>query len=165
MDLCLWAQNKTTVHRANSQTRQIQRKLFVQEVLRDRCFFCKTGHVATVSLEHRRTVNSEWYTTICLPKVRTREERIILYHGNASCHTSAQTSALLIGQNVELMGHSNKLNKFSLFPQIKKKLRAELFSSPEDGVFKNHVLEVSKLKWKNKHKWWSHIKTFWVALC
>ena len=32
------------------------------------CFFCKTDHVATVPLEHRRTVNSEWYTTICLPK-------------------------------------------------------------------------------------------------
>ena len=32
------------------------------------CFFGKTGHVATVPLEHRRTVNSERYTTICLPK-------------------------------------------------------------------------------------------------
>ena len=31
-------------------------------------FFFKTGHVATVPLEHRRTVNSEWYTTICLSK-------------------------------------------------------------------------------------------------
>ena len=28
------------------------------------CFFCKTGHVATVPLERRMTVNSEWYTTI-----------------------------------------------------------------------------------------------------
>ena len=31
------------------------------------CFFWKTGHLATVPLENRRTVNSEWYTTICLP--------------------------------------------------------------------------------------------------
>ena len=31
------------------------------------CFFGKTGHVATVPLEHRRTVNSEWYTKfVCL---------------------------------------------------------------------------------------------------
>ena len=43
-------------------------------------FFCKTGHVATVPLEHRRTVNSEWYATICLPEVfgeirkRTKED-------------------------------------------------------------------------------------------
>jgi len=33
------------------------------------CFFGKTGHVATVSLEQRRTVNSEWCTTSCLPEV------------------------------------------------------------------------------------------------
>ena len=33
------------------------------------CFFGKTGHVAIVPLEQRRTVNSEWYTTICLPVV------------------------------------------------------------------------------------------------
>ncbi|CAH2097221.1 unnamed protein product [Euphydryas editha] len=32
-------------------------------------FFNKTGHVATVALENRRTVNSDWYTTICLPEV------------------------------------------------------------------------------------------------
>ena len=31
------------------------------------CFFGKTGHVAIIQLEQRRTVNSEWYTTICLP--------------------------------------------------------------------------------------------------
>ena len=33
------------------------------------CFFGKTGHVAIVPLEQRRTVNSESYTTICLPVV------------------------------------------------------------------------------------------------
>ncbi|GFT92217.1 uncharacterized protein NPIL_112791, partial [Nephila pilipes] len=33
------------------------------------CFFGINGHVATVALEQRRTVNSEWYTTICLPEV------------------------------------------------------------------------------------------------
>ena len=33
------------------------------------CFFWKTGHVTIVRLEQRRTVNSEWYTTIFLPVV------------------------------------------------------------------------------------------------
>ena len=33
------------------------------------CFFGINGHVATVVLEKRRTVNSEWYMTICLPEV------------------------------------------------------------------------------------------------
>ena len=28
-------------------------------------FFRKIGHVAIVPLEQRKTVNSEWYTTIC----------------------------------------------------------------------------------------------------
>ena len=72
-------------------------------------FFCI--HVATVPLEHRRTVNSEWYITICLPKVfgairkTNRRRRIIVQHDNASSQTSAQTIAFLTGQNVDLMGH------------------------------------------------------------
>ena len=117
------------------------------------CFFCKTGHVGIVSLEHRRTVNSEWYTIICLPKVcgdirkTNKRKRIIVHHGNASSRTSDQISALLTVKNVELMGlptYSPDLapNDFSLFPHIKQKMRGQRFSSPEDtaGVFKNHVL-------------------------
>ena len=58
------------------------------------CFFRKTGHVAIVALEQRRTVNSEWYITICLPTVvqeirkTNRRRRITLHHDNASSHTS-----------------------------------------------------------------------------
>ena len=33
------------------------------------CLFEKSGHVTIVPLEQRRTVNSEWYTIICLPVV------------------------------------------------------------------------------------------------
>ena len=75
------------------------------------CFFCKTVHVATVPLEHRRTLNSEWYTTICLPKVfgeirkTNKSRRIMVHHGNAISYISAQISALLTGQNVDIMGH------------------------------------------------------------
>ncbi|GBP48376.1 hypothetical protein EVAR_96414_1 [Eumeta japonica] len=56
------------------------------------------------------TVNSEWYTTICLPEVfeeirkNNRQRRIILHHANASCHTSAETR-FLEGQKIELTGH------------------------------------------------------------
>ena len=119
------------------------------------CFFDKTGHVATDRLEHPRTVNSKWYNTICLPKVfgeirkTTKRRRIIVHHGSASTNTSAQISALLTSQNVELLGYppySPGLapNDFSLFQHIKKKMRDQRFSSPEDAVeaFKNHVLEV-----------------------
>ncbi|GFT08475.1 metabotropic glutamate receptor [Nephila pilipes] len=41
------------------------------------CFFGINGHVATVALEQRRTVNSEWYTTICLPEAFTVLEQLL----------------------------------------------------------------------------------------
>ncbi|GFT01071.1 putative DD34D transposase [Nephila pilipes] len=97
------------------------------------CFFGINGHVATVALEQRRTVNSEWYTTICLPEVigeirkKQKNRRIILHHDNASSHTSTQTKAFLTERKIELMGHppySPDLapNDFFLFPHIKNKL-------------------------------------------
>ena len=68
------------------------------------CFFGKTGHVATFQLEHRRPVNSEWYTTICLPKVfveiRKKRRWLIVHHDNLSCHTSAQSSAFLTERRI-----------------------------------------------------------------
>lgn len=33
------------------------------------CFLGKTDHVATVALEDRKRVHSEWYKIICSPKV------------------------------------------------------------------------------------------------
>ena len=95
-------------------------------------FFDKTGYVATVSLQQRRTVNSEWYTTLCLPKVfeenrKTNQRRQkIVHQDNASSQTSAQTSAYLTGQNVEVMGPTPyspdvARNDFFLFQHIKKK--------------------------------------------
>lgn len=121
------------------------------------CFFGMNGHIATAE---QRTVNSEWYTTICLPQVfdeirkTNGRKRIILHHDNASSHTSAQTNAYLSTQNVELMGHppySPDLdpNDFILFPYVKNKLRGERFTTPEDAVeaFKTHVSEIPTLKW------------------
>ena len=56
---------------------QIQWKFVCGKSLRSKwwCFFGRIGHVATVPLEQRRTVNSEWYTTISSDKYeeRTRE--------------------------------------------------------------------------------------------
>lgn len=120
------------------------------------CFFGITGHVATVTLEQRKTVNSEWYTTICLPEVFGE---IIFHHDNASSHTSAQTKTFLDAQNIELMGHppySPDLapNDFFLFPHIKKKLRGQRFSTPEEAVdaFKTHVWSYLNLSGKNASK-------------
>ena len=127
MDLCVRARmspscsNPTTVVRGRSTLKQMVA-----------CFFGNTGHVATAPLEHRRTVNSEWYTRSYLPKVfgeirqTNKRRRIIVHHDNACSHTSAQNSAFLTGQHVELMGHllySPDLapSDFFLFPHIKKK--------------------------------------------
>ncbi|GBP35898.1 hypothetical protein EVAR_23147_1 [Eumeta japonica] len=55
-------------------------------------FLNKTGHVTTVALENCRTVNSDWYTTICFPEVidelwkSKRKRRIIVRHDSTSSH-------------------------------------------------------------------------------
>lgn len=153
-------ENPTKIVRARSVAKQMVA-----------CFFKKTGHVATVALENHKTVNSAWYTTICLPEVfnKLREtnskQRIILHHDNASSHTSHQTSEYLSTQKIEMMGHppySPDLapNDFFLFPKIKDKLRGQRFSSPEDAVeeFKNHVLELSSSDWqKCFDKWFARM--------
>ena len=94
-------QNSTKVVRARSTSRQMVA-----------CFFRTTGYVATVPLVQRRTINSEWYTTICLPEVfgkireTNRRRRIILHQDVASYHTSAQMRDFLKAKNIEFMGHS-----------------------------------------------------------
>ncbi|GFT19851.1 uncharacterized protein NPIL_606111 [Nephila pilipes] len=95
------------------------------------CFFGINGHVATVALEQRRTVNSEWYTTICLPEVigeirkKQKNRRIILHHDNASSHTSTQTKAFLTERKIELMGASScddvfRANRFPIHVENQK---------------------------------------------
>jgi histone-lysine N-methyltransferase SETMAR len=120
-----------------------------------------------VPLENRRTVNFEWYRTICLPEVfgeirkSNRRRQIILHQDNTNSHTSAQTSAYLSTQNIKLIGHppySSDLapNDFFLFPTVKDKLRGQRFSTPEEVVdaFKNHVLELPFAKWQKCFSDW-----------
>lgn len=150
--------NPTKVVRARSTLKQMVA-----------CFFGINGHVATVPLENSRTVNSEWYTTICLPEVfekirkNSPQRRIILHHDNASCHKSAETNNFLEGQKIELTGHppySPDLapNDFYLFPNIKNKLRGQRFSSREEAVdaFKTHVLDIPQSEWKKCFENWFH---------
>ncbi|GBP42142.1 hypothetical protein EVAR_21147_1 [Eumeta japonica] len=99
-------------------------------------FFGTNGHAVTMPLENRKMVNSR------------------------RCHTSAETTLILEGQNIELTGHppySLDLapNSFYLFPSVKNKLRSPRFSSREEAVdaFKMHDLEISE--WKKCYKNWS----------
>ena len=104
------------------------------------CFFGKTGHLAIVPLEQRRTVNFKWYTTIGLPvafqEIRkiNRRRRITLYHANASSHTSAQTITFLSTQNIDLISHPPYNPDlapidFFLFPYVKNIMRGQRFST------------------------------------
>ena len=119
------------------------------------CVFEKTGHIAIVPLEQRRTVKSVWYTILCLPVVfqeirKTNRRRwITLHHENASSHKSAKTTAFLSPQNIDLTSHplySPDLvpNDFFLFPYVKNKMKDQRFSTPEEAVdaFSMHVLEI-----------------------
>ncbi|CAH2005396.1 unnamed protein product [Acanthoscelides obtectus] len=124
------------------------------------------GHIATISLNEQRTVTSDWYTTICLPKVITelrkinRERRIILHQDNASSHTTQKTRQYLTEENVELLDHppySPDLspNDFFTFPKIKNRLRGQRFQSPEAvNTFKNAVLDLPANEWNKCFENW-----------
>ncbi|GBP52779.1 Histone-lysine N-methyltransferase SETMAR [Eumeta japonica] len=121
------------------------------------------------SIQNRKTVNSEWYTTICLPEVfkekslqkslkdrkNNRQRRIILHHDNASCHRSAETTRFLEGQKIELMDYPPyspdlEPNEFYLFSSVKNKLRGQRFLRREEAVdaYKMHVSEIPRSEWK-----------------
>ena len=111
------------------------------------CFFAKSGHVATVPLEDRKTVTADWYVTNCLPKVfeawrerrpRTGTRGLLLHHDNASAHTARATTTFLEEKNVQLVAHppySPDLapNDFFLFPKVKRQLKGKKFQTPEDA--------------------------------
>lgn len=123
-------------------------------------FFARKGHIATVPLEDRRTVNAEWYINICLPQVfgefrkTNRRAKIILHHDNAPAHTASRTTDFLAASNVKLMTHppySPDLAPcdFFLFPTIKSKMRGMHFNSSEAAVaaYEQLVSEVTKETW------------------
>ncbi|GBP54882.1 Histone-lysine N-methyltransferase SETMAR [Eumeta japonica] len=104
-------------------------------------------------------VNSEWYTTICLPEVFEEirkdngQRRNIVHHDNVSCHTSVETTQFLEEQKIELTGYSPYNpdlvpDDFYLLLSVKNKLRDQHFSSREEAVdaFKMHVLEDTSIR-------------------
>lgn len=130
-------------------------------------FVAKSGHVATIELEDRRTVTAEWYTTVCLPQVIAElrksnpNRRIILHHDNASSHTAGRTREYLKDQNVEILDHppySPDLspNDFYTFPKIKKNLRGHRFQSSEEAVeaYKEAILNTPTSEWNECFKKW-----------
>ena len=130
-------------------------------------FVAKNGHVATIELEDRRTVNAEWYTIVCLTQVIAElrktnpKRRIILHHDNASSHTAHQTIEYLEQQNVEILDHppySPDLspNDFFTFPKIKKKLRGQRFQTSKEAVqaYESAILTTPTSEWNKCFKNW-----------
>lgn len=130
-------------------------------------FFGRTGHVATVALPLKSTVNAEWYTTICLPEVfrKVREKRpegnILLHHDNARPHIANRTTEYLAKLRVELLGaptYSPDLSPcdFFLFPTIKDRMRGLRFDSAEAAVeaYEQLVSEVPPERWSQCFQDW-----------
>lgn len=111
-------------------------------------FFRRSGPVAVIPLEDRRTVNSEWYCEVALPQMfaklqtgrqRTGLRNILVHHDNASSHTAARTLDFLKDSGVQLVTHppySPDLAPcdFFLFPTVKKMMRGKRFSSADAAV-------------------------------
>ena len=77
-------------------------------------FFSKTGHVATIQVEDRLTVNVDWYVNRCILQVpevwRNKRRRpclrgLLWHHDNASAHTAALTIDFLSEISIQLMTH------------------------------------------------------------
>ena len=145
----------------------VLQKLFMKKALQIvACFFGKTDHVTTVSLEQRTSVNSEWYTTMCLPEVfgeirkRNKRRRINVHHGNVSSYISTQTSG-------ERRIHGSSAVQSCLDTQWLLLIPAHQERNAWSTIFaKYHFL--TKLIFSSnfkQHKWWSYVKTFWVRLC
>ena len=101
------------------------------------CFFAKFCHVATIPLEHRRTVTADWYVNHCLPKIfqawcKRRPgigvHGLLLHYDNASAHTAAVTLDFLAASDVQLVNHPPYSPDLApcdwfLFPSIKRQLK------------------------------------------
>lgn len=123
-------------------------------------FFSKTGHVATIQLDDRRTVNADWYVNHCIPQVldawrnkrpRTGLRGLLWHHDNASAHTAALTIDFLSENSIQLVTHpaySPDLAPcdFFLFPTVKEKIRGTKFDCCDDAIcaFKEVISDLTE---------------------
>ena len=122
------------------------------------CFFAKIGHVATISLEDRKTVTADWFVNHCLPKVfeawckrrpRKGVRGLLLHHDNASTHTAAVTLDFLAASDVQLVTHPPNSPDLApcdwfLFPFVKRQLKGKQFQNAEyaRAFFEGVILDI-----------------------
>jgi histone-lysine N-methyltransferase SETMAR len=133
-------------------------------------FVRRSGPVSTVPLLNRATVNAEWYTTVCLPKVfsqlqhdrpKTGVRGILLHHDNASSHTAAKTLDYLMDEGVQLLPHppySPDLAPcdFFVFPRVKDRLRGNRFNTAEDAIeaYESALQSLGEADWHSCFETW-----------
>ena len=127
------------------------------------CFFAKFSNVATILLEGRKTVMADWSVHHFLSKVfqawckqcpGTGVQGLLLYHDNASSHTTAVTLDLSAANHVKLVTHppySPDLTPcdWFLFPSIKRLLKGKQFQNAEDAraFFEGVILDIPQSTW------------------
>lgn len=111
-------------------------------------FFRRSGPVAVIPLEDRRTITSEWYCEVCLPQAfgelnserpRSGVRGILFHQDNAPAHSAARTMDYLTTSGVQMLPHppySPDLAPcdFFLFPTVKKMLRGRKFNNANEAV-------------------------------
>ncbi|GBP04575.1 Mariner Mos1 transposase [Eumeta japonica] len=165
MDLLLQLQLTTWVYRDEPKPIKVERERSASKRI-IATFLNKTGHLANFALENYRTVNSDRYTTICLPEViddlrkNNRKRPIILHHDNASSHTAKHTNIFLKEKNVELMSELAYSPDLALcdffFAKIKNQFRGQQFSPLEEFVKERekHFTEVTREQWHKCFRNW-----------
>ena len=123
------------------------------------CFFGKTGQVATVQVDDRRTVNASWYLNHCIPQAidawqnelpRGELRWLPRHHDN----TGIQTMDLFLLNSIQLVTHPPyPLDlapcDFLLFLAMKEKFRGTKSGTPcaSVHVFGSAVSDVSDEQW------------------
>ena len=127
------------------------------------CLFAKFGHVATISLEDRRTITADCYVNHCFLKVfqagckrrpRTGVYGLLLHHDNASAHTAAVTLDFLVANDVQLVTHPPSSPDLApcdwfWFPFVKRQLKGKQFQNLVDAqaFFEGVTLDISQSTW------------------
>ena len=133
-------------------------------------FFNKSGFFHVVPLEKGKTINAEWYTTVCLNSVfekytenkpATLLRKVLFHHDNASSHTAIKTVEFLAEKKVQQLPHppySPDLSPadYFLFPKIKDSMRGKRYSTKEEvyDTFLDELKSLAKDDWKRCFENW-----------
>ena len=103
------------------------------------CFFAKSGHVATILHEDKKTITADWYVNEFQNRVfqawlegrpKTGARSLFLHHDNASDHTRSSTMGSLAQNNIQIVTNPSYFEglvpcDFFLIPLVKRQLEVK----------------------------------------